>query len=201
LLAGDWREALRVACTDPFDGGAGDRNIRTLVLSVLMAWLTQWPDNELAPNIAELLDDAVGLFDNSDESSAQLGRSLKMAFSEAIPSWKPTLSSVGTTVEDRCLRLVRNEITAALKNFEPVRNGRVALLAAAATEVLQERRSEADAIGFMDDLTRIHRRHPEFAEALRLRWHRNTRSAAQAGSPNPRKDGDSESRPASLNKL
>ncbi|MBI3869163.1 MAG: hypothetical protein HY299_11615 [Verrucomicrobia bacterium] len=201
LLAGDWREALRMACTDPLDASAEGHNIRMLVLSVMLAWLTRWPNKELAPNTAEILDDAMGLFDISGEVPTQLGHSFKMAFSKAIPRWKPAPPSVGATVEDRCLRLVRSEITAALKTFELVRNGRVALLAGAATEVLRERRSEADAIGFMDDLTRIHRSRPEFAEALRLRWRRNTRNAAHPGSPNPRKDGGKESRPASLIKL
>jgi len=139
-----------------------------------MAWLTQWPDKELAPNIAELLDDAVGLFDISDEVPTQLGRSLKMAFSESVPGWKPTPLSVSTRVAVRCLRLVRSEIKAALKTLDLVRNGRVAMLAAAAAEMLRGRRSEADAVEFVDDLVRIHRRCPEFAEALSLRWHRNT---------------------------
>jgi hypothetical protein len=198
LLAGDWAEAMRTACGDPFYGGAGGRNIRMLVLSVLMAWLTQWSDKELAPNIAELMDDAMGLFDIAGEVPTPLGHSLKMAFSEAIPRWKSATPSVSAKVVDRCLHLVRSEITAALKNFEPVRNGRIALLAAAATEMLRERRSEADAVEFLDDLARTHRRRPEFAEALRLRWDRNTRGASDTGSPIRQNAGDKESQPASL---
>ena len=119
LLAGDWRNALRMACGDAFDGWAGECNLRMLVLSVMMAWLTQWPDKELAPNVAELLDDAVGLFDISGEIPAQLGRGFKLAFAESIPKWKPAPQSVSARVADRCLRLVRSEITAALKNLEP----------------------------------------------------------------------------------
>lgn len=60
------------------------------------------------------------------------------------------------------------------RRIDRVRNGRVALLAAAAAEMLREQRSEADAVIFLDELARIHRRRAEFAEALRLRWHRNT---------------------------
>jgi len=170
LLAGDWREAFRMACGEAFNDWVGNRTLPMFVLPVMMAWLMQWPEKELPSNIAELLDDAVGLFAVPGEVHSRPDRRLKVALSESIPRWKHAPAAVSAKVADRCLRLIRKGIAATLKNPDPDRNGRVALLAAAAAETLRERRSEAEAVEFLGELARTHQRRPEFVDALRLRW-------------------------------
>ena len=197
LLAGDWRGAFRMACGETFPDWVGNRTIPMLVLPVMMAWLMQWPKKELPSNIAELLNAAVGLFAVPGEVHSRPDLRLKLALSESIPRWKRAPAAISAKVVDRCLRLVRKGIAAALKNPDLDRNGRVALLAAAAAETLRERRSEADAVEFLDELARTHGRRSEFVDALRLRWHLKAPSPAHATWPNARKDDDKESSPAS----
>ena len=171
LLAGDWREAFRMACGETFDDWVGKCTVRMVVVPVVMAWLIQWPEKEPHSNVAELLDNALGLFAVPGEVHSRLGRRFKAALAESIPGWKPSLATVGATVVDRCLRLVQNGIAATLENPDLESNGRAALLAAAAAEMLRERRSDKAAVEFLDELTRKHRRRAEFTEALTLRWH------------------------------
>lgn len=171
LLAGDWRDAFRMAYGETFEDWVGKCTVRMVVLPVVMAWLIQWPEKELPSNVAELLESALGLFAVPGEFHSRLGPRLKVALAECIPHWKPSIKAVGATVVDRCLRLVRNGIAATLENPDLDRNGRAAMLAAAAAEMLRERRSDADAVEFLDELARRHRRRPEFTEALTLRWH------------------------------
>ena len=173
LLAGDWREALRLARGEVFGGWDSNHNIPMLVLPVMMAWLTQWPERELPSNIEELLDETMTSFDIPGEVPTRLGQKLKMAFSESISKWKPAPAKVSAKVVEGCSRLVRSAIAAALKSPNRVRMDRAALLAASVAETLRERRSAADAVEFVEKLVRTHKRRPEFAEALRLRWHPN----------------------------
>ena len=121
------------------------------------------------------------LFTVPGEVHSRLGRRLKAALAESIPARKPPLAAVAATVVDRCLRLVRSGIAATLKNLDLERNGRAALLAAAAAKMLRERRSDKAAVEFLDELARKHRRRAEFTEALTLRWH----SREHATQPTP----------------
>ena len=170
LLAGDWREAFRMACGETSNDWVGKCNVRMVVLPVVRAWLTQWPEKELPSNIAELLDNTLGLFTVPDEVHSRVGSRLKVALAESIPAWKPSPAAVAATVVDSCLRLVRSGIAATLENPDLESNGRAALLAAAAAEILRERRSDKAAVEFLDKLARKHRRCAEFTEALTLRW-------------------------------
>ena len=189
LLAGDWREAFRMARGEAFGDWDRNRTITLLLLPVTMAWLTQGPGKELPSNIAELLEEAMTLFDIPGEVPTRLGQKLRMAFSESIPTWKPAPATVSAKVVEHCSRLVRSAIAAALKNPNRVRIDRAALLAASVAETLRERRSEAAAVEFVDELVKTHRKHPEFAHGLRLRWHLNARTSAQATDCEARMDG------------
>ena len=190
LLAGDWRDAFRMARDEVSGDWDGDRTLPMLVIPLMMAWLMEWPEKEPPSNTAELLNVAVGLFDVPDEIPTGLGRQFKMAFSESILKWKRAPATVCAKVMEGCIRLIRSAIADFLKNPSRVRIDRAALLAAAVAETLRERRSEADAADFVDELARTHRRRPEFAEALRLRWHLSARTSAQLTRCEARKNVD-----------
>jgi hypothetical protein len=59
MLAGSWRQALKMDHDDEFFDWADDTTPRTFVLPVMMAWLVGWPERPMPASTAALLEAAL----------------------------------------------------------------------------------------------------------------------------------------------
>ncbi len=169
MLAGDWRKAFRMARDDAFGDWTGTSSVGMFILSVMMAWLTGWPERGLPANVGELLTDALRGFDAPGESGSGTGERVRVALAEAVRTWKPASTVVGAAVVDGCVRLARGAVADILKRQYSSSGQRAAVLVAAAALVLSARRSDSAALKLLDDLATKHRKDLGFIRELTIR--------------------------------
>jgi hypothetical protein len=168
MLAGNWRQALKMALDDECPDWVGATTARSFIVPVIMAWLVGWPERPMPSSTAAALEAALGLFDHPNELDQRVSRRLRSALEEVVPTWKEPAQAVKTVVVNTCARLVREGVQMMLDRGGHARAEHAVVLVAATAEVLRAQQSEAAALKFLDGLAAKHRQHRDFTSQLRM---------------------------------
>jgi hypothetical protein len=169
MLAGNWRQAFKMARDDGFPDWVGATTARSFILPVIMAWLVGWPERPMPASVAASLQEALDLFDNPQEPEERVSRRLRCALEAVVPTWKETTRTVKAVVLDTCTRLVREGVQVMLDSGRHPRAESGIVMVAATAEVLQVQQSDAAALEFLNEFLAKHRQHEDFTNRLRIR--------------------------------
>jgi hypothetical protein len=142
MLAGNWREAFKLARDDEFFDWAGTTTPQTFVLPVMMAWLVGWPEGPMPASIAALLEAALDPFDDPREPAERVSRRLRRALEEVVPTWEEPSQAAKAEVVNTCARLVRAGVQVMIESGHHPCVQRAIVMAAATAELLQAQQSD-----------------------------------------------------------
>ncbi|MCP5523250.1 MAG: hypothetical protein H7A46_17075 [Verrucomicrobiales bacterium] len=169
MLAGNWRQAMKMARDDGYPDWLGATTARAFILPVIMAWLVGWPERHMPAGVSTSLQEALARFDDPNETEERVSRRLRCALEEVVPTWKEPAQAVKTVVVNTCARLTRAGVQVMLDGSRHPGFEHAIVMVVAAAEVLQVQQSDAAALSFFDKIVARHRQHRDFASQLRIR--------------------------------